>query len=101
MPQTMLPSGHSVPAVVPSAPQPSWQVASAAQVNLQSPSHLMSQTAVSLHVMVLPAPMFSLQSAVPEHVAVESAPAFSSHLLPSMQLIELPTPPLPLHSELS
>jgi hypothetical protein len=50
---------------------------------------------------VLPVPRFSLQVAVLEQVAEDRAPALSSHFDVEMQLIMLPSPPLPLHSELS
>jgi hypothetical protein len=76
-------------------------VASGAHVTSQSPEHLTSQLAVSLHATELPPPRSSLQSASAEHVAVELAPALSSHLVVPLQVIWLPSPPLALHSELS
>jgi hypothetical protein len=56
---------------------------------------------VSVHETVLAAPRFNLQFALFEQIADDRAPAFSSHLEVDTQLIVLPSPPLPLHSELS
>jgi hypothetical protein len=85
----------------PSVPQDSLHVAVAAQVTMQSPSHLMSQLDVSLQVTAPPVPRSSLHSALFTHVAELRAPAFSSHFEDALQLMLLPSPALPLHSELS
>jgi hypothetical protein len=61
----------------------------------------MLQLEVSAQVTVLPAPRLSLQSALPEQVAVELLPALSSHFDDDSQMMWLPAPPMPLHSEVS
>jgi hypothetical protein len=85
----------------PSVPQDNLHVAVAAQVTMQSPSHLMSQFDVSLHVTEAPTPRSSLHPAPFAHVAELRAPAFSSHFEDALQLMLLPSPALPLHSEVS
>lgn len=96
----MRPSGHFVPGVSPE-PHPRLHLAVDVQVTTQSPLHLMSQVEMSLHATVLPAPRLSLQLALLEQIAEERSPALSSHLEDATQVIRLPSPPFPLHSEVS
>jgi hypothetical protein len=76
------------------------QVALAAQVSVQSPSHLASQRTESRQVIVERRPRFSLQSAERSHVATLSSPDLRSHVVLSVQRIELRSPARPLQSAL-
>ena len=106
LPQTRRPSGQVVasPAAQDSMVQPPplhWHWAVSTQATVQLSMHLMSQTAESLQVTVLPVPRSSLQLAVPPQMPVERAPALSSHLDSPTHDRLLSSPALPLQSELS
>src|SRR5687767_13466994 len=83
------------------SPHVSEQVAVAAQVTTQSASHLMSHEAVSSQEIMLFGPRLILHTASSLHTAVELAPAFRSQFAIMSQVIWLPSPPFPLHSDVS
>ena len=97
----MRPSEQVMPGVPSVVPQVSEQSAVAAQVTVQSPSHLMSQLAVSSQDTVLEAPRLILQVDWSLQVADEWSPALRSQFDVAVQVIALFGPPLPLHSDVS
>jgi hypothetical protein len=72
-----------------------------AQVALQSPSHLIVQTDVPLHVIVLPPPTSILHIEPWLQVAVDDASSLKSHFDVALHVTVLWSPPAPLHSDVS
>jgi hypothetical protein len=98
-PHASLPLPHAVPAVPPSGPHSSVQLADVVHVSTQAPSHFTSHEALSEQVAVLPSPSSNLQSADAEQDAVELAPPLSWHLLDELHASVLPSPPSALHCD--